>query len=95
MPYEENPDGHGWEYRLAFGSPVNSNVVIPLVIDPSNYGLPEEIVDAMVQEIVDLVSKAQNFVVLSATKTLKEEESITPNPVPAVVDPGVLEPTTP
>lgn len=92
MPYESNPDGHGWIYELRFGSPVNSNVVIPLTIDPSGFGLTEAITDAMVQEIVDLVSKSANFVVLSAIKTMKEELLVTPNPVPVVLDPEVLEP---
>lgn len=92
MPYESNPDGHGYVYQIVFGSPVNSNVVIPLTIDPSNYGLPEAVVDAMIQEIVDLVSRAQNFIVLSAIKTTREQATISPNPVPVVVDPGTLEP---
>lgn len=93
MPYESNPGGHSWVYELRFGSPVNSNVVIPLTIDPSVFGLTEAVTDAMVQEIVDLVSKSSNFVVLSSIKTVREEELITPNPVPVVLDPGTLEPT--
>lgn len=92
MPYEPNTGGHSSIYELVFGSPVNSNVVIPVTIDPSNYGLPETTVDAMVQEIVDLVSRSQNFVVLSAIKTAREQQLITPNPVPVIVDPGSLEP---
>ena len=93
MPYEVNPDGHGWRYELCFGSPVNSNVVIPLTIDPSQFGLPESITDAMVQEIVDLVSHSRNFVVLSATKTVNEQQKVIPNPEPVVLPPDALDPT--
>lgn len=95
MPYEVNPGGHGWVYELSFGSPVNSNVVIPLTIDPSQFGLPEVVTDAMVQEIVDLVSRSQNFVVLSAIKTKKEQQRVTPNQEPVVLPPGALDPTLP
>lgn len=84
---------HGYSYKLVFGSPVNSNVAIPLTIDPGNYGLPEAVTDAMVQEIVDLVSKSQNFVILSSLKVVNTEQQITPNAVPEVLDPGALEPT--
>lgn len=94
MPYEPT-ENHGYSYKLVFGSPVNSNVAIPVTIDPSDYGLPEQLVDGMVQEIVDLVSKSANFVILSSIKTVREEQAITPNQVPVVLDPGTLEPEAP